>query len=562
MKTCKQCSSPFEVAPEDLKFYEKVSPVFEGKKYLIPEPDLCPSCREQLRLAWKNERKLYKHNCDLCGKATFSLYSSDKPYKVYCVDCWWSDKWDPMEYGMEFDFSRPFFEQYNELLLRVPKQALHHNNNAENCEYTTSTTRNRNCYLISSSGYNEDCYYGIFMARNKNSVDVTHIMDSELCYECVDADKGYNLSWCQNTKDCSDSRFLYDCHGCRYCFFCTGLRNKEYYIRNKPYSKKQYEKEMAGIDFTSHKTVGAIEKDFAEFKKGQPRLYYDGQNNENVVASDYIFNSKNCAYCLDANNLEDCKYCGWYNDSKDCQDVYAFGYGNEKCYDSMQIGTHCQNILMCNSSWNNISDLIYCFACHTSQNLFSCDGLKYKKYCIFNKQYKEQDYRSLVSQIIGHMQKTGEWGHFPSARYSFFAYNEAMANDFYPLSKDEAKKRGWAWKEVIDELPKVEKTIPAAKLPDKTADIPDDVLNWALKCEATGRPFKLIAQELSYYRKHSLPVPRVHPDERHRQRFELRNPRHFWVRKCDSCGKAIQTSYSPDRPEKVYCEQCYLKEVY
>jgi len=28
------------------------------------------------------------------------------------------------------------------------------------------------------------------------------------------------------------------------------------------------------------------------------------------------------------------------------------------------------------------------------------------------------------------------------------------------------------------------------------------------------------------------------------------------------CSKSIQTSYSPERPEIVYCEQCYLQEIY
>ncbi|MBU1934688.1 hypothetical protein KKF04_01405, partial [Patescibacteria group bacterium] len=314
MKTCKQCSAQFEVAPKDLDFYDKISPVFDGKKFSIPEPTMCPVCREQLRLLWKNERKLYKRDCDLCNKSTISIYSPDKLYPVYCYDCWWSDKWDGLEYGQEYDPGSPFFEQYKELLLKVPKLAAHQNNNAENCEYTTSTTRNRNCYLISSSGHNEDCYYGIFMPRNKNCVDCIHVMDSEKLYECVDCDRSYSLAWCQNAKDCSDSRFLYDCHGARNCFFSYGLRNKEYVFRNEELSKEEYEKKMSEIDFTSHEVVKKLKSDFQEFIKGHTRLYYDGQNNENVVASDHIFNSRNCAYCFDCNNLEDCKFCGWYND--------------------------------------------------------------------------------------------------------------------------------------------------------------------------------------------------------------------------------------------------------
>jgi hypothetical protein len=48
------------------------------------------------------------------------MYSPDKSYKVYSQDEWWSDKWDAMDYGRDFDFSRGFFEQINELIINVP----------------------------------------------------------------------------------------------------------------------------------------------------------------------------------------------------------------------------------------------------------------------------------------------------------------------------------------------------------------------------------------------------------------------------------------------------------
>ncbi|MBU1627728.1 hypothetical protein KKB18_10205, partial [bacterium] len=60
----------------------------------------------------------------------------------------------------------------------------------------------------------------------------------------------------------------------------------------------------------------------------------------------------------------------------------------------------------------------------------------------------------------------------------------------------------------------------------------------------------------------NLPFPTKHPDVRHAERMKLRNPRKLRERKCDKCEKDIQTSYAPERPEKVYCETCYNKEVY
>ena len=82
-KTCPQCSAPFQVTPEDLAFYEKVSPVFNGKKELIPPPSLCPDCRMQRRLAWRNERSIFRDTCDLCKKSIVSIYAPGEREKVY-----------------------------------------------------------------------------------------------------------------------------------------------------------------------------------------------------------------------------------------------------------------------------------------------------------------------------------------------------------------------------------------------------------------------------------------------------------------------------------------------
>ncbi len=114
-KKCRQCSTPFPITDKDMEFYSKVSPSFGGKKYFLPPPTLCPDCRQQRRLSFRNERKLYKRKCDATGKDIVSIYSPDKPYTVYHQDYWWSDAWDPMSYGREFDFSRGAFEQFGEL---------------------------------------------------------------------------------------------------------------------------------------------------------------------------------------------------------------------------------------------------------------------------------------------------------------------------------------------------------------------------------------------------------------------------------------------------------------
>ena len=81
------------------------------------------------------------------------------------------------------------------------------------------------------------------------------------------------------------------------------------------------------------------------------------------------------------------------------------------------------------------------------------------------------------------------------------------------------------WSDYEAPFPKVEKIILANKIPDDIALIPDDILNWAIECEVTKKPFRIIKQELEFYRKHHLPIPKKHPEHRHIERMKLRNPR-------------------------------------
>ena len=159
-----------------MEFYEKVSPAFpiplqsEGvsrsdgvvasKKYLIPPPTLCPDCRQQRRLTFRNERKLYKRKCDATGKDIVSIYSPDKEYRVYTQEYWWSDAWDAMSYGREFDFSRSVMEQMKELMREVPRFSLANVYlSLENCEYSNHLASSRNCYMSYNGSDDEDSLY-------------------------------------------------------------------------------------------------------------------------------------------------------------------------------------------------------------------------------------------------------------------------------------------------------------------------------------------------------------------------------------------------------------------
>jgi len=72
------------------------------------------------RLAFRNQKNLFIRKDDASGKDIFSGIPQSATIKVYDLEYWNSDNWDPMEFGKDYDFSRPFFEQFRELMQSVP----------------------------------------------------------------------------------------------------------------------------------------------------------------------------------------------------------------------------------------------------------------------------------------------------------------------------------------------------------------------------------------------------------------------------------------------------------
>ncbi|MBU0586847.1 hypothetical protein KJ780_05000, partial [Candidatus Micrarchaeota archaeon] len=552
MSACKRCQSQFEVTPEDRRLLDM---------FQVPAPTLCFDCRLQRRLAFYNRRNLYKRT-DEEGNSIVSFYSPDKPFEVYKVRDYFSDKMNGLKYGRDFDFNRPFFEQFKELMEDVPQISLALLGDNDNSDYTNDNYKLKNCYLLFDGEQAESSYYGETFVGLRDCMDFLFLTQSELCYECTACDNCYNLKYSRFCKNCKDSWFLRDCVGCKNCFGCANLHQKEYCIFNEQKSKEEYEAMIAQFHTGHYQGIQEALKRAEEFFITQPVKAVRGVQNIDVVG-DNVNNSKNAYWCFDSNDLRDCRYVtNCMLASKDSMDIHVWGDRMEKCYDSVCVGAGAQNVFFSCYVGVDSSDVYYSYWCtRNCKNLFGCVGLTHKEYCIFNKQYSKEEYEDLKSRIIEHMKSIGEWGEFFSSEISPFGYNESLAQDRYPLKKDEVLAKKWNWCDYESKII-ADKTIPAEKLPDDIRDIPDDVLNWAISCQETGKLFKIVSQELKFYRGHNLPLPRKHPDRRHHDRMSLKNPFNLWKRNCDNCSVEVMTSYSPERPEKVYCEECYRKEMY
>jgi hypothetical protein len=382
-------------------------------------------------------------------------------------------------------------------------------------------------------------------------VDTLNCIESEDCYEVVDVEKCYRLWFAQNCKHCTDSLFLFDCRGCTDCLFSTNLRNKQYYIYNKHYSPEAYTQEKGLI--MEKLRQGKLTELLTKFEELKIKAIHRPleQASSEQVSGDFIFNSHAAYQCYDVTGIDQCAYVYTGFHVKDLMDV-CHTTDIELAYEGSSLGYQSYNCKFSIGAWS-ATNCVYSIEIEKGHDLFGCVGLKQEKFCILNKPYSETDYKQLQQKLITHMKQTGEWGEFFPITMSPFAYNESMAQMWYPLTSEQTRNHGWLWRE-------------------NTSAAGSSVTNRnTLVCAVTGKPHRTVQAELDFYQRMGLPIPQLCPDERRRQRFQLRNPRQLWQRQCmctqidhshhGRCSTEFSTTYSPERKELVYCEGCYQKEV-
>jgi hypothetical protein len=273
-----------------------------------------------------------------------------------------------------------------------------------------------------------------------------------------------------------------------------------------------------------------------------------------------------------------------FKHTKDSYDISG-GLNNELVYENSLAGD--DNYLtkfFSHSRGNKNSELIH--LCMNCSDVFACVGLRNKQYCILNKQYTKEQYEELVLKIIKHMNdmphtdskgRIYKYGEFFPPELSPFCYNETVAQEYFPLTKEEAQEQGYRWKDREERNYKID--VKNEAISDNIKEVTEEILGKVIECEHKGtcneqctEAFKIIPQELQFYQRMNLPLPRLCPNCRHYQRLKQRNPLKLWHRQCmcdksnhahkGKCEVEFETSYSPDRPEIVYCEKCYQKEIY
>lgn len=546
MTNCQQCRQEYGVSEKELEFC---------RQFNVPTPGLCKSCRLRHLMAFRNEWTLYKRKCDLTGDPIISAYPPDSSFTVYKNEVWWGNDWNAMDYGRDYDFSRSFSDQFAELQKAVPREGTSVFS-SENSDYNCHIRESKNCYMNSLVYQCEDTHYSYWVVHDKDVVDSMYTNESEKCYNCTSVNGGYDCIQLEESSNSKECYFSYQLRGCDHCIYCTNLVNKSYYLFNKPCTKEEFESMKVKLLNGTYSRWKQSHDHYLDVRKKAEHRALHNLNCENVMG-DHLYNCRNLEDCFESFDSEDGVNAVSLDRSKMVQNIYSAGWpGCEGVYFSSVIRGS-KDIAFSTYIWNSGS-MRYCDGCNSCVSCFGCIGLQHKQYCILNKQYTKEEYESLLPKIIEHMKSTGEWGQFFPQSLSPYAYNESAAQDFFPLGKDEALELGWRWRK-RDE--KEYQSASIVEIPDDINNVADSIINEILACEDCGRNYKLIKQELRFYRDMNLPVPRKCPGCRHRIRFQLRNPLRLFERVCGECKKDIRSSYSADRSEKILCEECYLKKI-
>ncbi len=522
-RACSLSGKLFDIADEDIAFYEKISPIIWWERFLIPAPTLCPEERLRRRLAWRNMHHLYKSQCAITGKDIITVFPPNRWYKVVDQAIWWSDRVDTIEQWSMYDFSRTFTQQFDTLLKEtfLPCLSNEYATN-ENSDYAQGTNYIKNCYLVFNAANDQNCEYSDSIYDSEDVFDSYFVRGCSNCYDGIGITRCHNSLSLEESEDCREVHFSYNMKWCHDCLLSYGQTNASYTIENRQYSKEEYEsligsyqKNNAGFDYALLASL------FAKMKQEKPIQKTIIYNSENVTGN-HLSNCFNVHIATDVADSKNCKYINTIWKGEDCYDCFSWWYTIENAYESMAIWTNASNLIGCYAVWSNTSNMYYCFSCISCKNCFGCIGLRSKEYCIFNMQYTKEAYEDLVAKIIKNMIRDEEWGEYLSPSISPYGYNETMAELYFPETEKSITQKWFLWNDYTPPKPEAKKYIPAVKLPENIQDIPDDVLNWAIECEVTKKYYKITKSELLFYRKHSLPVPRKHPDIRRKERFERR----------------------------------------
>lgn len=317
---------------------------------------------------------------------------------------------------------------------------------------------------------------------------------------------------------------------------------------------------ISGINLGDRIVFQDIRRRFDDILKNALRRSVQLTNTTSCLG-DRLLNCKDCFWTFDGSDGENLRFVESFVKTKDAVDS-SYYTGSERLYEAV-VCTNGSNVLF-SLYVRNSMDIEYSSECNNCQNCFGCAGLKNKKFHVFNKPCSENEYWQLVDEIKSKMLDDGEYGELFPLLLGLYPYQSSKSQKFYPIDEEKARERGIPWYlEPESRVPDGVRLRDLLEVPSDIKNVDDSILNDAIRCEVTGNPFKIIAEEFKFYRYMNLPLPTKHPWQRIMERAIFGHPFELFPFVCPNCKEKSLSIYDETKQKqfKIFCEKCYLKEV-
>jgi len=337
---------------------------------------------------------------------------------------------------------------------------------------------------------------------------------------------------------------------------CYNLRNKQFCIRNKQYTKEEYENELKNIKLDSYKNLEILKVEFENILKNNA-VHRENFNLKTTSSKgNYLTNCDKCVNVFSWEDSQNCRNSLRGLNTKDCIDQVVSWYDELSGNNSGVYGGYQINY----SSWSNARYSEYLDLCDEVEYCFGCVGLRKKKYCILNKQYSKEKYEKLKMQIISDMKKNKEYGKFLPYSMGLGHYNLSTGIIYFPnVKKEEILKQRGYWSE--DDLSS-DDGISSLELPDSILNTEPNVSSQALLCPESKYRFNISPTEYEFHKRKNFALPRMHFDFRIIKRIKKTSIIKDYPYQCCYCSKNIDAYYPPEwHYQKIACEECYKQNI-
>ncbi len=493
------------------------------------------------------------------GKPVLSFHHPASGIKVL-PDVEWHAK-DFSTITQNIDPLRPFFDQLRAFELKVPFMATFNRVEPEN-SISLFSFGDRNSYFTFASAA-ERCFFvcGAFQAQGSSLMHLaTQVTDS---HWVLKSQRLFRCSYVRESLDCIDSAFLFDCRNCQNCFGASNKRNRQYVFMNEQLTKDEYERRMTGIDLGKRSEVQMYSQMFDDLLKREGVWPENFNVNTQESTGEYLVNAVRCTLCYDGNDAATDQYHTCWSYGVNQNNAHMWGsVDNTDCY--MCVSSPNSNKTKFSYRSFRLDNCEFCMMCSDLRDCFGCIGLKKRQFCIFNKQYSEQEYWRLVDEIKCAMLERGEYGtYLPTTLSSTFVpecgsviYGGATVEDLKPFGGNpfDAEAEGATGADRVDPA----KARRREEIPDSIDELSDEWIGVPIYDEVAKRTFTFLRPEVEHYRRLRIAPPNIHFIRRLHEVSHAGQVTAFTSATCAECKKVLTVAKNVRYPERrIYCHSCY-----